>query len=69
MIDWRVAAEWYKRMNEKREYAGLLAHIGEDWATSGKIKLGYERDRLRNLCTNGLFIWVGRRPLQVKVVA
>ena len=54
LIDWRVAAKWYKRMNGKREKAGPLAHVGEIGPSFGKIRLGYERDRLHNLRTNGL---------------
>lgn len=43
-----------------REKTGLLAHIDEIGPSFGEIKLGYERDRLCYLCTDGLFIWVGK---------
>jgi hypothetical protein len=34
-----------------------LAHIDEIGPSFGEIKLGYERDRLCDLCADGLFIW------------
>jgi len=41
----------------KGEKTGPLAHIDEIGPSFGEIKFGYERDRLCDLCTDGLFIW------------
>ena len=48
------------RMNGKTGEDGLLAHIDEIGPAFWKIKLGYDRDRLCYLCTDGLFIRVGK---------
>jgi hypothetical protein len=48
------------RVNGNTGNTGLLAHIDEIGPSFGEIKLGYERDRLCYLCTDGLFIWVGK---------